>query len=197
MATNVCRNSQCEYFNRPLPNNAKVCPLCGSALSNGGSASQISTSQAANTAQSSSANSPSAYQQIPLTPAGEPTTPPYTYGTAPSSPARPALKLLHTSRREFCLSGENGFIGRRGHTSNNIPEIDITGIPHEGIVSRSHARVYWDWSQNAYMIVDNNSRNGTYLNGTLLSRGVHYRLNYGDSLQLGLDNLVCFTVLIA
>ncbi|MHC5831773.1 MAG: FHA domain-containing protein, partial [Nostoc sp.] len=32
MAANRCPNSSCEFFNRPLPNHAKVCPLCGTAL---------------------------------------------------------------------------------------------------------------------------------------------------------------------
>jgi len=75
-----------------------------------------------------------------------------------------------------------------------MPDFDLTGIPHEGVVSRTHARIYWDWTQNVYLLVDNNSRNGTSLNGKLLSPSVHYRLNHGDSLQLGQNNLVCFTV---
>ncbi len=109
---------------------------------------------------------------------------------------RPTLKLIHTSGREFCLPGEDGNIGRRTHTNKARPEIDLTGIPNEGIVSRSHARIYWNQSQNAYMLTDNNSRNGTYINGTLLSPNVPYRLNHNDSLQLGQEHLVCFTVVL-
>lgn len=108
--------------------------------------------------------------------------------------ARPAIKLIHSSGREFSLTREEGFIGRRGQTSGTVPEIDLVGIPNEGVVSRTHARIYWDWSQNTYMLVDNNSRNGTYLNGNPLSPKVQYRLNHGDSLQLGQNNLVSFTV---
>lgn len=162
MATNVCREPQCEYFNRPLPDNAKVCPCCGSALSNG-------------------VSPPQNYPKPPV----------------PSRPPRPVLKLVHTpSGREFYFSEEDGYIGRRGQTNKIIPKIDVTGISHEGIVSRTHARVYWDRSQNAYMIVDSESRNGTFLNGMPLKRGDNYPLNHGDSLQLGQDNLVCFTVSI-
>jgi pSer/pThr/pTyr-binding forkhead associated (FHA) protein len=72
---------------------------------------------------------------------------------------------------------------------------DLTGIPNEGIVSRRHGRVSWDWSQNAYTIVDM-STNGIYLNGTPLSPGVQYRLLNGDFLHFGQDNIVRFTVYI-
>jgi pSer/pThr/pTyr-binding forkhead associated (FHA) protein len=75
------------------------------------------------------------------------------------------------------------------------PEIDLTGIPEEGIISRRHARIFWDWSQNAYMIVDT-STNGVYLNGNLLNSGVSYRILNGDSLQLGQDGLVTFTIAV-
>lgn len=125
----------------------------------------------------------------------EPTTP-------PRPPEPPVLKLIHSSGREFRLQGEECYIGRQGQSSMNlqkidltgISKIDLTGIANEGVVSRTHARIYWDWSQNTYMLVDNNSRNGTCLNGTPLLPGVHYRLSHGDSLQLGQTNLVCFTV---
>jgi pSer/pThr/pTyr-binding forkhead associated (FHA) protein len=43
------------------------------------------------------------------------------------------------------------------------------------------------------MIVDT-STNGVYLNGNLLNSGVSYRILNGDSLQLGQDGLVTFTV---
>ena len=86
-------------------------------------------------------------------------------------------------------------IGRRTQSMPNPPEIDLTGIPQEGIVSRRHARVFWDWSQNNYMIIDT-STNGIYLNGNLLNSGVSYRLISGDTLQLGQNSLVFFTVAV-
>ncbi len=112
----------------------------------------------------------------------------------PPQLARPAITLIHSSGRQFPLTREEGYVGRRGQSSGNIPEIDLMGIPNEGVVSRAHARICWDGSQNAYMLVDNNSRNGTYLNGNHLSPKVQYRLKHGDSLQLGQHNLVSFTV---
>lgn len=108
----------------------------------------------------------------------------------------PVLELIHSSGREFRLLGQEGYIGRRGQTSRSGPEIDLTGIANDVIISRTHARIYWNWSQNAYMLVDNDSRNGTYLNGNRLVPGVEHRLKHGDSLQLSENNLVCFTVSI-
>jgi hypothetical protein len=111
----------------------------------------------------------------------------------PPDPKVPLLKLIHSSGREFPLFGEAGYIGRRSPTKLVPPEIDLTGIPGEDIISRNHARVTWDWSHNAYTIVDM-STNGIYLNGSLLTAGVPYRLINGDSLQLGQESLVSFRV---
>ncbi len=114
--------------------------------------------------------------------------------TPPMPPQPPVLKLIHSSGQEFPLQGEECYIGRGRQSMMNVQKIDITGIPNERVVSRSHARIFWDWSENAYMLVDNNSQNGTWLKGNPLSPGIQYRLNHGDLLQLGQNNLVCFTV---
>jgi hypothetical protein len=107
----------------------------------------------------------------------------------------PTLKLVHTSGREFYFSGEEGFIGRRSANEPNfIPEVDLSIIPHQGVISRRHARVYWDWSQNSYMIVDM-STNGIYLSNNILNPGIPYRLISGVPMQLGQDALVNFTVM--
>lgn len=190
MSANRCRNPNCEYFNRTLPNNARVCPMCGEPLGNVVASTPVPQNQA-----------PPVVRPAEAIPVAQPSTrspasqtpPPYV-PSAPAPPVRPTLKLIHTSGKEFRLLGEEGYIGRRTPTHKAMLEIDLTGIPNEGIVSRSHARIYWDLSQNTYMLVDNNSRNGTYLNGNVLSPGVQFPLNHNDSLQLGQDNLVCFTV---
>lgn len=113
----------------------------------------------------------------------------------PPSPFRPSLKLSHSNGKDFYLPGEAGVIGRRSKDGSVVPEIDLSGIPDEGIISRSHARLYWDNSQRAYAIVDS-SRNGTYLNGKLLTPDSPYHLNHGDELQLGQNQLVRLKVLL-
>ena len=167
---NRCPEPSCVFFNRILPNNAKVCPMCGTPL---GPVVEPQTS----------------------TPAPQP-PPKHQPPQPPVSPSfRPSLKLSHPDGKDFYLPGEAGVIGRRSKDGNVVPEIDLSGIPDEGIVSRSHARLYWDNSQHAYAIVDS-SRNGTYLNGKLLTPGSPCRLNHGDELQLGQNQLVRLKVLL-
>ncbi len=221
MPANRCPNPTCEYFNRALPNNAKVCPWCSTPL---GPAIPSTPSkpnpplpnppppiypqptQPQSIPQPPIINQPTyqppveyspppfdptQYQQKPQPQYVQPTPPIY----PPPPPRLPLLKLIHTSGREFQWSGERGYIGRRGQNPPFIPEVDLTGIPNEGILSRRHASIQWDWQQNAYIIVDM-STNGIYLNGNPLSPGVQYRLLNGDSLQFGQDNLVRFTAYI-
>lgn len=165
--TNRCPEPNCCFFDRIIPISANVCPMCGTPLGT------VNESQ----------NSSMSEGQFPL----------------PQPPrlnsSRPQLRLSHPSGRDFDLPGEAGIIGRRDRASGKVPEIDLSGIPDEGIVSRSHARLYWDKSQQAYMIVDS-SLNGSYLNGNLLSRGSPDRLNHRDELQLGQSKQVCLTVLL-
>ncbi|GJD23641.1 FHA domain-containing protein [Rivularia sp. IAM M-261] len=195
MPANRCPNPSCEYFNRALPNNAKVCPWCSTPLGNIIPSTpnnppppqpQTPVKEQPNYQPPAEySNYSTQYQQRGYTP------PPPAYNPTPQR--LPVLKLIHSTGKEFYLAGEGGSIGRRSQSMPNPPEIDLTGIPQEGIVSRRHARVFWDWSQNAYMIVDT-STNGVYLNGNLLNNGVSYRILNGDSLQLGQDGLVTFTI---
>lgn len=222
MPANKCSNSGCEYFNRPLPNNMECCPGCGKPLGNViGTAStssptptnsnfaprQVQPPQPQPQPYQPQPPQPQPYQPLqpqpqpinseytdyqPRSPYIEPTPPAH-----PPRPVRPVLKLIHTTTgREFRLSGEEGHIGRRSQIHGTVPEIDLAGIPNEGVVSRSHARIFWDWNQNTYVILDT-SRNGCYLNNNLLSQGVNYRLSNGDSLQLGQEGLVQLTVIVS
>ena len=212
MPANRCPNPSCEYFNRALPNNAKVCPWCSTPVGNVVSATPQAPSQPPPIQQQPS-QPPVQYQRPPTDQPNyqapqqapidystvyqprvsyQPTPPVYT----PPPQRAPALKLIHSTGREFHLIGEGGYIGRRSQSPGIAPpEIDLTGIPSEGIVSRRHARVDWDWSQNSYMIVDM-STNGIYLNNNPLAPGMQYRLLNGDSLRFGQDNLVNFTIYV-
>lgn len=223
MPANRCPNPNCEYFNRALPNNAKVCPWCSTPLGNVITPTPTRPASPHPTPPQPTPPptppqptppqpiqpprpvvQPPSYQPPYQPPADysteyqqrvPPYVPPVQPAYTPPPPRLPFLKLIHTTGREFTWSGEAGYIGRRSQSMTIPPEIDLTGIPNEGIVSRRHARIYWDWSQNAYMIVDM-STNGIYLNNTLLNPGVQYRLLNGDSLQFGQDNLVRFTAYI-
>ncbi|MGB6300573.1 MAG: FHA domain-containing protein [Rivularia sp. (in: cyanobacteria)] len=234
MPANKCPNPECEYFNRTLPINAKVCPWCSTPLGNVVPSApnnppdsqpqlqapppqqQVSPPQQQVSPPQQQVSPPQQQvpppqqqppppqQQPPQRPASDyyqtnhqqfPYIPPVPQ-QQPTVTNLPVLKLIHsTSGREFSLCAESGSIGRRTPSMPIAPEIDLSGIPQEGIVSRRHARIFWDWSQNTYMIVDI-STNGIYLNGNLLNPGVSYRLLSGDTLQLGQENLVIFKITI-
>ncbi|MBD3884260.1 FHA domain-containing protein [Phormidium tenue FACHB-886] len=191
MPINPCRNSQCEFFNKSLPSTAKNCPYCGQPLGSAFPPPADPVPLAAPPPVSFNAGAQPVYSP-PKSPSYSPPQP--QYSTQPAS--RPVLKLLHSTGREFVLNGESGIIGRRGQSSPTAPEIDLSGIPSEGVVSRAHARVYWDASQFSYMLVDNGSRNGTLLNNASLQPGTPYPLRQGMTLQLGQDGLVRFTVVV-
>ncbi|MGF1603230.1 MAG: FHA domain-containing protein [Thermosynechococcaceae cyanobacterium] len=170
MGTHRCPEPSCSFFNQVLPHNAKVCPMCGTPL---GQAVQ---------APSETRNSYA--QPFSLT----------TQSTAVTGEAdRPQLQLHHPSGPSFVLIRESGVIGRQNLSSGSRPEIDLTNMPHAGVISRTHAHLFWDAGQSTYMVVDD-SRNGSYLNGELLARGAPHPIQQGDELQLGQDRLICLRV---
>lgn len=208
MATTGCPNSKCEYFNRRLPDNVKYCPICSTLLGN-----VVPPKPSEPISPKPQPNPPQNYQQAQSYQQAKSVDNQQNYQTPVNSSTQyqlrppvvqpnqyppiqniPTLKLVHTSGRDFYFSGEEGFIGRRSANEPNfIPEIDLSIIPHQGVISRRHARVYWDWSQNSYMIVDM-STNGIYLSNNILNPGIPYRLISGVPMQLGQDALVNFTV---
>ncbi len=170
--THRCPEPSCSFFNQVLPHNAKICPMCGSVL---GQALQPSARM----------ESPAYYSQ--------PSNPFSQSASASNHQARPQLKFLHPSQQSFLLVRDSGVIGRQNLANGMRPEIDLTGLPNAGVISRAHAHLYWDSDKQTYMIVDD-SRNGSYLNDKLLARGAPHPLNQGDKLQLGQDRLICLQV---
>jgi pSer/pThr/pTyr-binding forkhead associated (FHA) protein len=170
--THRCPEPSCSFFNQVLPHNAKICPMCGTSLAQ----AVQPPPRVASTAH---------YAQT--------STPRTQISSTINHQERPQLKLLHPSKQSFVLLRESGIIGRQSLASGMRPEIDLTGLPHAGIVSRTHAHLYWDIAQQAYMIIDD-SQNGSYLNDKLLPRGAPHSLSHGDQLQLGQDRLICLQV---
>lgn len=77
--------------------------------------------------------------------------------------------------RRYYLEYRDHFIGRSG-------EVDITLVDES--ISRLHAKVIW--RNDDFIIVDLNSKNGTFLNGT----AVHEcPLRSGDTVQIGKHSL--------
>lgn len=172
--THRCPEPSCSFFNQVLPHNAKICPMCGTSLAQAVQQPPAMVASAVRYAQTSA-------------PSPQPSS------STINSQERPQLKLLHPSKQSFLLLRESGVIGRQSLANGMRPEIDLTGLPHAGIISRTHAHLYWDLAQQAYMIVDD-SRNGSYLNDKLLPRGAPHSLSHGDKLQLGQERLICLQV---
>jgi pSer/pThr/pTyr-binding forkhead associated (FHA) protein len=85
--------------------------------------------------------------------------------------AKLSLKFYDNVLREVALSGGVVTIGRQ---PDNLLQID------NAIVSGHHARIFWE--NNHYVLEDNESFNGTYLNNRSVSRAV---LSDGDVIVIG------------
>ena len=85
--------------------------------------------------------------------------------------AKLSLKFYDNVLREVSLSGGVVTIGRQ---PDNLLRID------NPIVSGHHARIFWE--NNHYVLEDNESFNGTYLNNRSVSRAV---LSHGDVIVIG------------
>jgi pSer/pThr/pTyr-binding forkhead associated (FHA) protein len=85
--------------------------------------------------------------------------------------AKLSLKFSDNVLREVALSGGVVTIGRQ---PDNLLQID------NPIVSGHHARIFWE--ENHYVLEDNESFNGTYLNNHSVSRAV---LHDGDVIVIG------------
>ena len=172
MTQNRCSEPSCSFFNQILPHTAKICPMCGTSL--------------AQAVQSSNKVASTAYHTQVFTSSPQ-------RSSTINNQERPQLKLHHPSQQSFVLLRDSGVIGRQSTANGMRPDIDLTGLPHAGVISRTHAHLYWDTAHEAYMIIDD-SRNGSYINDKLLPRGAPHSLNNGDKLQFGQDGLICLQV---
>ncbi len=202
MAIIKCQNPQCDYFQQPVPE-GEFCPFCGEPLLNNPPISPIMPSSTKAVKVSTSVDTPP-LASSPLNPIPEQSPPPIVppiiaagatvYEQAP--PLQPVLKLIHTSGQEFIMSGQKAYIGRRGGKKKPQPEIDITGLPYAERASRPHAHIFWDVGSQQYMIVDNQSANGTLVDGKKIDPWKPYVLRNGTQVVFGKENRIKFTVKI-
>lgn len=190
MAIVKCMNSQCDYFERAVPE-GDCCPYCGEPL-NLETRSFQSTSQ----------------EYAPLEPQPVPKSPVYSRNVPVGTVVEPlniveplnnTLKLVHSnSRQTFTIERYSAinkiYLGRQDGISIDPSVIDVSKIPFSERVSRLHAYVTWDNNRNIFTIVDNNSTNGTILNGQTLNPQQPYPLNTGDRLEFGREHRVIFTI---
>lgn len=115
----------------------------------------------------------------PFPPPPQPFPPP-AIGAMPPAPAR----LMIGGQQIMVPQKAEAVIGRADLASAWNPDVDLTpygGTPEAG-VSRKHAKLVW---QNAWMVEDLNSVNGTFLHGQRLAPGQRTQLNNGDVIQMG------------
>ena len=193
-----CQNLKCDYFKKPVPE-GEFCPFCGEPIG------QLGLSNPAISSLHQNEVKPPVY---PSTPA--PFTPPTESNKEPNRNPRPisaptvvegsipppTLKMIHNSGQQFIVSGRKSYIGRQGGKEIYNPEIDLSDIPYAARISRPHACIYWDESSQKYMITDENSVNGTILNGQSLKPHNSYSLKNGDVLQLGREQKITFSLYI-
>jgi predicted amidophosphoribosyltransferase len=148
----------------------RFCASCGAALP---AAQAAPVQEAAPVAQVAVAEE--------AVPAPEPVAPPVATG--------PYLEVADSGAQIPLIEQPELLIGRVDDVSGIYPDVDMT--PHggeEGGVSRRHALLVHD--QGAWYVVDLDSTNGTYVNGTEIAPQVRVPVADGDRISLGDAELV-------
>jgi hypothetical protein len=97
--------------------------------------------------------------------------------------------LTRDGKVEFRLSaGSETTIGRRDPVTGIDPDIDLSPIDTNRLISRTHAKIYHRGSK-FFVREEIGTSNGTFLNETRLETGVPAVLNDGDRLAFGLVKL--------
>ncbi len=186
MAIVKCMNPECDYFEKTIPE-GDFCPHCGKPLN----AEQTSSQEYYPPLEPEP-------EPIPVSPVSSQNVP---VGTV-VEPINNSLKLVHSnSGQTFTIDRYRAmnkmYLGRQDGIPSDRNVIDVSGIPFVERVSRLHAYVTWDNNLNSFTIVDDNSTNGTILNGQSLIPQQPYPLKAGDRLEFGREHKVIFTVEIS
>tara|TARA_B110000285_G_C14964832_1_gene533516 strand:+ start:415 stop:969 length:555 start_codon:yes stop_codon:yes gene_type:complete len=92
-----------------------------------------------------------------------------------------------TKAQYFVISNDRTLIGRKNNGGPNVkPDIEI--VSKDGFMSKIHCEI--KKVGNDFSISDNNSANGTWLNGEKLTKEDHLFLKVGDILRLGRTEIV-------
>jgi hypothetical protein len=107
---------------------------------------------------------------------------------APAPPAPPPMPALRVSlphhNAEMILRVPLIQVGRADPEAGFAPELDLTIYKgQERGVSRRHATI--EWIEGAYVLIDQHSSNGTWLEGRRLVAGDAYRLPARANVRFG------------
>lgn len=98
--------------------------------------------------------------------------------------ARLVIERGEAADTEFLLAGDESNIGRWDADNGIFPDVDLDAHDPDAKVSRRHARIIY--RNNAYLIEDLGSTNGTFVNrGRRLLPGNPQPLNEGDEIIVG------------
>lgn len=105
----------------------------------------------------------------------------------PHHPVAPARDIqFHLPRHDatFTVNGALLHIGRADPDDGFFPEVDLTDYSgQERGVSRRHATI--QWVEGGYVITDQHSSNGTWLDGVRLVAGYAYQIPPGATVRFG------------
>lgn len=163
---------QCGTQNMP---GTMFCDNCGAALSNVAPPPMPSGQPPAYTPPAYTPPPAPVYTPPPAQPAYQPPM-----GALPPMPCR----LMIAGQQVPVPAKAEAIIGRADLASGWNPDVDLTpygGTPDAG-VSRKHLKIVW---QNAWMVEDMNSVNGSYLRGQRLAPSQRTPVNNGEVIQLG------------
>lgn len=96
---------------------------------------------------------------------------------------------LHSEKGDmFPLTSDHSSIGRKDIKRGMIVDVDISHLDSSKIVSRRHASV--ERNKDKWLLVDQKSVNGTWLNGHQLKSHEPYPLQDGDEIIFGKNGVV-------
>lgn len=108
---------------------------------------------------------------------------------SPSSPEKKAQAWLETETGQtFPLEANEISIGRKDVKRGVFVDIDLAPLDSRKIVSRKHATV--ERQKGKWMLVDQKSVNGTWLNGHQLTAHEPYPLQEGDEIIFGRNGAI-------
>lgn len=101
----------------------------------------------------------------------------------PIRPPALRVRIIHHDT-EMTMRGTHFNVGRTDPYSDFVPELDLTRFDGQSRgVSRRHATIRWD--EAAFVICDNHSSNGTWLNGERLEAGREFPLPAASAVRFG------------
>lgn len=147
------------------------CDLCGAAVH---PAARAHIARAA----------PRPIRSAPASQAPRPETGPV-QATPPTAGDPPGLHVhIPSCRRDMALRAPVIHVGRVDPDTGYNPELDLTACGGlEGGVSRRHATI--QWSGGGFVLIDQHSSNGTWLEGARLVAGYAYQLPPRATVRFG------------